>query len=52
MDKMNENELENERWIDDDYEMISQFYTAKRMHPNIPFICRMRMGKHLYLVGI
>ena len=37
MDKMNENELENERWIDDDYEMISQFYTAKRMHPNIPF---------------
>ena len=29
MDKMNENELENERWIDDDYEMINQFYTAK-----------------------
>ena len=37
VDKMNENELENERWIDDDYEMINQFYTAKRMHPNIPF---------------
>ena len=36
VDKMND-ELENERWIDDDYEMISQFYTAKRMHPNIPF---------------
>ena len=34
---MDEELLEAERWIDDDYEMISQFYTAKRMHPNIPF---------------
>ena len=34
---MDEELLEEERWIDDDYEMISQFYTAKRMHPNIPF---------------
>ena len=34
---MSEEELEHERWIDDDYEMINQFYKAKRMHPNIPF---------------
>ena len=45
MDKMNENELENERWIDDDYEMISQFYTAKRMHPNIPFYLQDENGE-------
>ena len=34
---MDEELLEAERCIDDDYEMIRQFYTAKRMHPNIPF---------------
>ena len=45
IDKMNENELENERWIDDDYEMISQFYTAKRMHPNIPFYLQDENGE-------
>ena len=45
VDKMNENELENERWIDDDYEMISQFYTAKRMHPNIPFYLQDEKGE-------
>ena len=45
MDKMNENELENERWNDDDYEMISQFYTAKRMHPNIPFYLQDENGE-------
>ena len=45
VDRMNENELENERWIDDDYEMISQFYTAKRMHPNIPFYLQDENGE-------
>ena len=45
VDKMNENELENERWIDDDYEMINQFYTAKRMHPNIPFYLQDENGE-------
>ena len=50
MDKMNENELENERWIDDDYEMISQFYTAKRMHPNIPFYLQDENGDN-YVFG-
>ena len=34
---MTEEELEKERWIDDDYAVVSQFYAAKRMHPNIPF---------------
>ena len=50
MDKMNENELENERWIDDDYEMISQFYTAKRMHPNIPFYLQDEKGETFVFV--
>ena len=45
VDRMNENELENERWIDDDYEMISQFYTAKRMQPNIPFYLQDENGE-------
>ena len=45
MDKMNENELENERWIDDDYEMITKFYTAKRIHPNIPFYLQDENGE-------
>ena len=42
---MNEEVLEEERWIDDDYEMISQFYTAKRMHPNIPFYLQDENGE-------
>ena len=42
---MNEEVLEEERWIDDDYEMISQFYTAKRMHPNIPFYLQDEKGE-------
>ena len=45
VDKMNEEQLENERCIDDDYEMISQFYTAKRMHPNIPFYLQDENGE-------
>ena len=42
---VNEELLEEERWIDDDYEMISQFYTAKRMHPNIPFYLQDEKGE-------
>ena len=42
---MNEEVLEEERWIDDDYEMISQFYTAKRMHPDIPFYLQDEKGE-------
>ena len=42
---MDEDLLEAERWIDDDYEMISQFYTAKRMHPDIPFYLQDENGE-------
>ena len=42
---MDEELLEAERWIDDDYEMISQFYTAKRMHPDIPFYLQDENGE-------
>ena len=34
---MDEELLEAERWIDDDYEIINQYYRAKTIHPNIPF---------------
>ena len=42
--------LEAERWIDDDYEMISQFYTAKRMYPDIPFYLQDENGDN-YVFG-
>ena len=42
---MDEDLLEAELWIDDDYEMISQFYTAKRMHPNIPLYLQDEKGE-------
>ena len=41
---MTEEELEKERWIDDDYAVVSQFYSAKRMYPNIPFYLQDEMG--------
>ena len=47
---MDEELLEAERWIDDDYEMISQFYTAKRMYPNIPFYLQDENGDN-YVFG-
>ena len=34
---MNENQLEIERCIDDDYNVIKHYYRAKILHPNIPF---------------
>ena len=34
---MTEEELEEERRIDDDYNVINHYYKAKRLHPNIPF---------------
>ena len=48
--RMDEHLLEAERWIDDDYEMISQFYTAKRMYPNIPFYLQDENGDN-YVFG-
>ena len=47
---MDEELLEAERWIDDDYEMISQFYTAKRMYPDIPFYLQDENGDN-YVFG-
>ena len=34
---MTEEELEKERHIDDDYAVLSQYYTARRMYPKMPF---------------
>ena len=47
---MDKDWLESERWVDDDYEMISQFYTAKRMYPNIPFYLQDENGDN-YVFG-
>ena len=41
---MTEEQLEKERCIDDDYAVISQFYTAKRRYPTIPFYLRDERG--------
>ena len=42
---MSEEELEAERWLDDDYAVISQYYTAKRRLPNIPFYLQDQKGE-------
>ena len=42
---MTEEELEKERWIDDDYNVVSHYYSAKRMHPNIPFYLQDENGE-------
>ena len=47
---MDEELLEAERWIDDDYAMLSQFYTAKRLYPNIPFYLQDQNGDN-YVFG-
>ena len=41
---MDAEELERERCIDDDYELINQYYRAKRSHPNIPFYLQDEKG--------
>ena len=41
---MTEEQLEKERCIDDDYAVISQFYTAKRRYPTIPFYLQDEQG--------
>ena len=43
--KMNEEQLENERCIDDDYNVVNHYYAAKRMHPNIPFYLQDENGE-------
>ena len=47
---MDEELLEAERGIDDDHEMISQFYSSKRMYPNIPFYLQDENGDN-YVFG-
>ena len=34
---MTEEELEKERWIDDDYMMINQYYYFRSLYPKMPF---------------
>ena len=44
---MTEEELEEERRIDDDYNVINHYYKAKRLHPNIPFYLQDERGETL-----
>jgi len=37
-------ELEKERWIDDDYVMINQYYMGKSMYPHLPFYLQDEKG--------
>ena len=42
---MTEEELEEQRCIDDDYNVINHYYKAKRLHPNIPFYLQDERGQ-------
>ena len=37
---------EDQRCIDDDYNVINHYYRAKRMHPNIPFYLQDENGQN------
>ena len=41
---MTEEELEKERHIDDDCNVVAHYYRAKMMHPKIPFYLQDEMG--------
>ena len=41
---MTEQELEQERRIDDDHAVVAHFYAAKRRYPNIPFYLQDQKG--------
>ena len=41
---MTDEEREEQRRIDDDYNVVNQYYRAKMMHPNIPFYLQDEMG--------
>ena len=41
---MTEQELEQERRIDDDHAVVAHFYAAKRRYPNIPFYLQDERG--------
>tara|TARA_Y100000401_G_scaffold108523_1_gene103837 strand:+ start:492 stop:686 length:195 start_codon:yes stop_codon:yes gene_type:complete len=42
---MTEEELEKERHIDDDCNVVGHYYRAKRLHPNIPFYLQDEKGQ-------
>jgi len=42
---MTEEELEKERHIDDDCNVVAHYYRAKMMHPNIPFYLQDETGQ-------
>ncbi len=42
---MTEEQLEEQRCVDDDYEVVNQYYAAKRIHPNIPFYLQDENGQ-------
>ena len=42
---MTEEELEIERSVDDDYNVINHYYRAKHLHPNIPFFLQDENGE-------
>ena len=44
--KYTEEELESERCIDDDYNVVNHYYKGKRMHPNIPFYLQDENGEN------
>ena len=41
---MTEEELEQERIIDDDINVVAHYYRAKMMHPHIPFFLQDEIG--------
>ena len=41
---MTDEEREEQRRIDDDYNVVIHYYRAKMMHPNIPFYLQDEMG--------
>ena len=41
---MTEEELEKERGIDDDYAVVSQYYSARMMYPTMPFYLQDEQG--------
>ena len=41
---MSDEEREEQRRIDDDYNVVNHYYIAKRTHPNIPFYLQDEMG--------
>ena len=44
--KYTEEELESQRCIDDDYNVVNHYYRGKRMHPNIPFYLQDENGEN------